>query len=135
MESVASYKKIVGIMGESQVYPALFFLGIQPHTGLADRLVEEGYLPRNYNPFSMNPLMIKKLLYNPPPLGKIITRACLKAWENQKRIPTDPFAKRNIAYADDSLANIFEGNTGRAALLNLEAELKSRGIQPVPSRE
>ncbi|MDC4204418.1 MAG: radical SAM protein [Candidatus Manganitrophus sp.] len=135
MESVASYKKIVEIMGESQVYPALFFLGIQPHTGLADRLVEEGYLPRNYNPFSMNPLMIKKLLYNPPPLGKIITRACLKAWENQKRIPTDPFAKRNIAYADDSLANIFEGNTGRAALLNLEAELKARGVPTVPSRD
>ncbi|WDT76449.1 MAG: radical SAM protein [Candidatus Manganitrophus sp.] len=135
MESVASYKKIVEIMGESQVYPALFFLGIQPHTGLADRLVEEGYLPRNYNPFSMNPLMIKKLLYNPPPLGKIITRACLKAWENQKRTPTDPFAKRNIAYADDSLANIFEGNTGRAALLNLEAELKARGVPTVSSRE
>ncbi|MGB3942375.1 MAG: radical SAM protein [Candidatus Manganitrophaceae bacterium] len=132
MESVASYKKIVGIMGEKQVYPALFFLGIQPHTGLAERLTEEGYLPRNYNPFSMNPLMIKKLLYNPPPLGKIITRACLKAWENAKRTPPDPFAKRNIAYADDSLANVFEGNTGRAALLNLEAELLARGVKRAP---
>jgi radical SAM superfamily enzyme YgiQ (UPF0313 family) len=133
MESVASYKKIVGIIGEAQVYPALFFLGIQPNTGLAERLVEEKYLPRNYNPLSMNPLMIKKLLYNPAPLGKIITKACLKAWD-EKRSARDPLPKsiRAATYADDSLANVFEGNTGRAALLNLEADLKSRGVRPAP---
>jgi radical SAM superfamily enzyme YgiQ (UPF0313 family) len=129
MESVASYKKIVGIMGEEQVYPALFFLGIQPNTGLSDRLVEEGYLPKNYDPLTLNPLTIRKMLYNPEPLGKIITKACLKAWE-AKKSTRDPFAKAKAAtYADDSLANVFEGNTGRAALLNLEADLKSRGVK------
>jgi hypothetical protein len=69
------------------------------------------------------------MLYNPEPLGKIITKACLKAWE-AKKIDRDPLAKTQATYADDSLANVFEGNTGRAALLNLEADLKSRGVKP-----
>ena len=128
MESVESYKKIVGILGEKQVYPALFFLGIQPNTGLSDRLVEEGYLPKNYDPLTLNPMTIKKMLYNPEPLGKIITKACLKAWE-EKKIGRDPLTKSKATYADDSLANVFEGNTGRAALLNLETDLKSRGVK------
>ncbi len=129
LESVASYKKIVGIMGESQVYPALFFLGIQPNTGLSERLIESGYLPKNYDPLSMNPLMIKKLLYNPAPLGEMITKACLKAWK-EKPIPRrDPMKKMaGSTYADDSIANIFEGNTGRDALLNLEATLLKQGF-------
>lgn len=130
LESVASYKKVISIMGEPQVYPALFFLGIQPNTGLTERLVEEGYLPRDFNPLSMNPLSIKKVLYNPPPLGKIITRACLKAWKDKKSSRRDPMKKSDqTTYADDSIANIFEGNTGKAALFNLEAELKSRGVK------
>src|ERR1700693_5815895 len=32
--SVESYKKIAGILGADRVVPVLFFLGIQPHTGL-----------------------------------------------------------------------------------------------------
>jgi len=127
LESIASYKKIVSILGESQVYPALFFLGIQPNTGLSERLIEEGYLPKNYDPLSMNPLMIKKLLYNPQPLGKIITKACLKAWKDKPLTLRDPMKKSETStYADDSIANVFEGNTGRSALLNIEKELLSR---------
>lgn len=130
LESVASYKKIIGILGESQVYPALFFLGIQPNTGLSERLIEEGYLPKNYDPLSMNPLMIKKLLYNPAPLGKIITQACLKAWKERPVSVRHPMKKMNGAsYADDSIANIFEGNTGRDALMHLEAALMKRGFK------
>ncbi|NOY84045.1 MAG: radical SAM protein [Nitrospirae bacterium] len=129
LESVASYKKIVGIMGESQVYPALFFLGIQPNTGLSERLIESGYLPKDYDPLSMNPLMIKKLLYNPAPLGEMITKACLKAWKEKPTPLRDPMKKMaGATYADDSIANIFEGNTGRDALLNLEAALFKRGF-------
>ncbi len=129
LESIASYKKIVSILGEDKVYPALFFLGIQPNTGLSERLIKEGYLPKNYDPLSMNPLMIKKLLYNPPPFGKMITKACLKAWKEKAAPAFDPMKKHNETnYADDSIANVFEGNTGRAALLNLEIELAARGF-------
>ncbi|MFQ5589036.1 MAG: B12-binding domain-containing radical SAM protein [Nitrospiria bacterium] len=135
LESIASYKKIAGIMGESQVYPALFFLGIQPNTGLSERLIETGYLPKNYDPLSMNPLMIKKLLYNPKPLGKMITKACLKAWKEGPRTTRDPMRKQDGAtYADDSIANIFEGNTGRAALMNLEAALAEQGFKSPSGR-
>jgi len=129
LESIASYKKVAAIMGESQVYPALFFLGIQPNTGLSERLVREGYFKKGYDPLSMNPLMIKKLLYNPEPLGKIITKACLKAWKD-KSLPINPKKKvAGLRYADDSMANVFEGNTGRAALKYLEAELAARGLK------
>jgi radical SAM superfamily enzyme YgiQ (UPF0313 family) len=123
LESVASYKKIVSILGENQVFPALFFLGVQPHTGMEQRLIDEGYLPANYNPFSLNPLTIKKLLYNPAPLSKIIAKACLSAWRDK--------GKKAIAaptYADDSLGKVMEENTGRDALLNLEQVLRERGV-------
>ena len=33
----------------------LFFLGIQPNTGLSERLITSGYLPKDYDPLSMNP--------------------------------------------------------------------------------
>ena len=60
----------------------IFFLGVQPHTGLEKRLIENGYLSNNYNPISLNPFSIKKLLYNPPPLDKLIARSCLDAWRD-----------------------------------------------------
>lgn len=118
LESVASYRKVAAILGEDKVFPALFFLGIQPHTGLEQRLIEEGYLPSNYNPFSLNPFMIKKLLYNPAPLSKVIAQACLSAWSKKGNGTTS-----NKDYADDSLGRVMEENTGREALLNLERTL------------
>ncbi|MFQ5597380.1 MAG: B12-binding domain-containing radical SAM protein [Nitrospiria bacterium] len=135
MESIASYKKIISILGEKQVYPALFFLGIQPNTGLSERLVSEGYLPKNYDPLSMNPLMIKKLLYNPAPFGRMITKACLKAWKEKSPPALDPMHKSaKTDYADDSIANVFEGNTGRAAMLNLEDALLARDLKSGASK-
>ena len=82
LESINSYKSIVKIMGRDQVQCVIFFLGVQPHTGLEKRLIENGYLSNNYNPISLNPFSIKKLLYNPPPLDKIIARSCLDAWRD-----------------------------------------------------
>ena len=82
LESINSYKSIVKIMGKEQVRCVIFFLGVQPHTGLEKRLIENGYLSNNYNPISLNPFSIKKLLYNPPPLDKLIARSCLDAWRD-----------------------------------------------------
>lgn len=81
LESIAAYKKISGIFGEEHVKPIIFFLGIQPHTRLEEYAVKQGMLPRNYDPLSLSPGSIKKLIYNPEPLDKPIARACLKAWE------------------------------------------------------
>ena len=83
LECVASYRRLVEILGEDQVLPMLFFLGVQPHTPLEEMLLEEGYLDPDYDPLALNPFTIRKLLYNPPPLGPIIARACLKGWRQE----------------------------------------------------
>jgi len=55
----------------------MFFLGIQPHTDLEARLLDEGYLTSGYNPLVLSPSSIRKMLYNPAPLNKLIGKACL----------------------------------------------------------
>lgn len=89
LQSVEAYKMVASILGEERVFPLMFFLGIQPNTDLEQRLLEEGYLSAGYNPLMLTPNSIRKLLYNPAPLNKIIAKACLKAWE-QKSGSRDP---------------------------------------------
>ncbi|MCZ6781254.1 MAG: radical SAM protein, partial [Nitrospirae bacterium] len=133
LESVESYKKVASILGEERVFPLMFFLGIQPNTDLEHRLLEEGYLSAGYNPLLLTPNSIKKLLYNPAPLNKIIAKACLAAW-HQKHGSQDPrpwsgairAEQPSQNYADSSLMHGIEGNSGRYTLLTLEEILKSR---------
>jgi hypothetical protein len=98
------------------------------------RLLEEGYLSAGYNPLMLTPGSIKKLLYNPAPLNKIIAKACLSAW-HKKHGSRDPRSwsgslsqrdKDTQAYADQNLIRGVEGNSGRDALLTLEEILRSR---------
>ena len=65
----------------------MFFLGVQPNTDLEQRLLSDGYLSAGYNPLSLTPWNIKKLLYNPAPLNKIIAKACLTAWDKKRGSP------------------------------------------------
>jgi len=69
-------------MGEEQVFPMIFFIGVQPHTPLERRLLKDGYLKPGYNPMSLNPVSIKRMLYNPRPLNGPISEACLTAWKD-----------------------------------------------------
>lgn len=78
-ETIHSYKVIAEIMGKNQVRPVIFFIGVQPHTRIEERLIRSGYLDEGYNPLSLNPFSIKKLLYNPPPLDRMIAASCLEA--------------------------------------------------------
>jgi radical SAM superfamily enzyme YgiQ (UPF0313 family) len=82
LETVESYRRFAAIMGEDQVFPMIFFIGVQPHTPLERRLLESGYLKDGYNPMSLNPRSIKRLLYNPRPLNGPIAEACLAAWRD-----------------------------------------------------
>lgn len=139
LQSVEAYKKVASILGEDRVFPLMFFLGIQPNTDLEHRLLEEGYLSAGYNPLMLTPTSIRKLLYNPAPLNKIIAKACLAAWE-KKHGSRDPRpwtgslsqtqapdgAASQKTYADGSLIRGVEGNSGREALLTLEEILRSR---------
>jgi radical SAM superfamily enzyme YgiQ (UPF0313 family) len=126
LESVQSYKRIAAILGEDHVFPMLFFLGVQPHTGFEQRLLDNGYLHQGYNPLSLNPLTIKKLLYNPPPFSKLIAKACLNAWaakENEIKQTQEVVHDLTGHYAD---TNLFAGvvkDSGRQVLVNIEREL------------
>ncbi|HSE57818.1 MAG TPA: radical SAM protein [Nitrospiraceae bacterium] len=139
LQSVEAYKKVASILGENRVFPLMFFLGIQPNTDLEHRLLEEGYLSAGYNPLMLTPTSIRKLLYNPAPLNKIIAKACLAAWEkkhgsrdprpwtgslSQTQTPDDAGSQKT--YADGSLIRGVEGNSGREALLTLEEILRTR---------
>ncbi|HJR77710.1 MAG TPA: radical SAM protein, partial [Nitrospiraceae bacterium] len=140
LQSVESYKKVASILGEQRVFPLMFFLGIQPNTDLEHRLLEEGYLSAGYNPLMLTPTSIRKLLYNPAPLNKIIAKACLAAWD-RKHGSRDPRrwtgslsqsgssgdeASTSTAYADGNLIKGIQNNSGREALLTLEEILTSR---------
>lgn len=144
LQSVEAYKIVASILGEDRVFPLMFFLGIQPNTDLEQRLLEEGYLSAGYNPLMLTPTSIRKLLYNPAPLNKIIAKACLAAW-GRKQGSRDPrqwsgslsqTTTDTGAYADANLIRGIEGNSGRDALLSLEEILRSRRPrQPVPGSE
>lgn len=141
-ESIDSYKKVAAILGEERVFPMMFFLGIQPNTDLEGRLLEEGYLTAGYNPLLLTPTSIRKLLYNPAPLSKLIGKACLAAWNQKGGARTgsrDPrpwsgalagssptLDQTGGAYADQNLLRGVELNSGRDVLLTLESILASR---------
>ena len=143
LQSIESYKVVASILGEDRVFPFMFFLGVQPNTDLEVRLLSEGYLSAGYNPLSLTPWNIKKMLYNPAPLDKLIAKACLTAW-NKMHGSLDPrkwsgslsqsaTQDHGHQYADSSISKGFETNSGRDALLTLEEILRSRKTQNDPS--
>ena len=145
LQSIESYKIVASILGEDRVFPLMFFLGVQPNTDLEERLLSDGYLSAGYNPLSLTPWNIRKLLYNPAPLNKLIAKACLAAW-NRKQGSQDPrpwsgslsqsaTQEQGHTYADSSLSNSFETNSGRDALLTLEHILRSKKSTPASSLE
>jgi len=136
LQSIESYKTVASILGEERVFPLMFFLGVQPNTDLEERLLSDGYLSAGYNPLSLTPWNIKKLLYNPAPLNKLIAKACLAAW-SRKHGSRDPrkwsgslsqsaTQEHGHTYADSSLTKGMETNSGRDALLTLEEILRTR---------
>ncbi|GMV48974.1 MAG: hypothetical protein NBKEAIPA_02048 [Nitrospirae bacterium] len=146
LQSVESYKKVASILGEERVFPLMFFLGIQPNTDLEHRLLEEGYLSAGYNPLMLTPTSIRKLLYNPAPLNKLIAKACLTAWQRKEgsrdpRAWTGSLSQTATAqepapahYADGNLIRGVHNNSGRDALLTLEEILRARRpAQPTTS--
>jgi radical SAM superfamily enzyme YgiQ (UPF0313 family) len=78
-------KELYAMFGRDNVLPFLFFIGVQPGTPVEKLLTERGYLKAGYNPLTFNPFLLKKLLYNPAPLGGIIARAYLEAVESMDK--------------------------------------------------
>lgn len=79
LANITKINELYSLFGRDNVLPFIFFIGVQPGTPIEDKLLREGYLKQGYNPLTYNPFTIKRLLYNPEPLGKMIGRAYLKA--------------------------------------------------------
>lgn len=82
LATIDRIKELYRMFGRDNVLPFIFFIGIQPNTPVEKRLIADGYLNRDYDPLTLNPFTIKKLLYNPDPLGKLIGQAYLEAMES-----------------------------------------------------
>ncbi|MBL8491373.1 MAG: radical SAM protein, partial [Rhodocyclaceae bacterium] len=77
--TIARIRELYDLFGRDRVLPFIFFIGVQPDTPIERRLIADGYLPAGYDPLTLNPFTIKKLLYNPKPLGRLIGQAYLEA--------------------------------------------------------
>ncbi len=85
-QTIAYHRELERIFGKENVEPAIFFIGLQPHTHLEQYGFENGLIKPGYNPMSMMPWTARKLLWNPEPMGKIFGRICLEAFD---KCPTD----------------------------------------------
>ena len=103
-QTVAYHRELENIFGKGLVDPAIFFIGLQPHTLLEKFALENNILKPSYNPMSMMPWTARKLLWNPGPLGKKLGEVCLEAFDNKD----DEFGKTVI--------NILERNYGKSSL-------------------
>ena len=103
-QTIAYHRELENIFGKGLVDPAIFFIGLQPHTLLEKYAIENNILKPSYNPMSMMPWTARKLLWNPGPLGKKLGEVCLEAFDNKD----DEFGKTVI--------NILERNYGKSSL-------------------
>ncbi len=78
-ETTEKINELYRMFGRANVLPFIFFIGIQPGTPVEDFLIKQGYLRKDYDPLTLNPFAIKRLLYNPAPLGRLIGKAYLDA--------------------------------------------------------
>lgn len=103
-QTVAYHRELEQIFGRDNVEPAIFFIGLQPHTHLEDYALKQGIIQPGYNPMSLMPWTARKLLWNPEPLGSFFGEVCLQAWQQN---PND-FGREVMA--------ILETRLGRADL-------------------
>ena len=106
-KTIDKIKELYLMFGRENVLPFIFFIGVQPGTPVEKLLISQGYLKPDYNPLTFNPFTIKRLLYNPKPLGRLIGRAYLEAVES----------------LDASSEYI-----GRATMDNIERQLKKHEV-------
>lgn len=79
-QTIAYHRELERIFGADKVEPAIFFIGLQPHTHLEEYAFKNEIVKPGYNPMSLMPWTAKKLLWNPEPLGTFFGEVCLQAW-------------------------------------------------------
>ncbi len=98
-QTVAYHRELERIFGADKVEPAIFFIGLQPHTHLEGYALKEGILKPGYDPMSLMPWTAKKLLWNPEPMGSFFGEVCLRAWRQN---PSD-FGREVMAILEAEL--------------------------------
>ncbi len=117
-QTVAYHRELESIFGADKVEPAIFFIGLQPHTHLEEYAFKNNVLKPGYDPMSVMPWTAKKLLWNPEPLGSFFGEVCLQAWQQN---PND-FGRE--------VMNILEQRLGRSDL----EEALTAPIAPKPDK-
>jgi radical SAM superfamily enzyme YgiQ (UPF0313 family) len=103
-QTIAYHRELEQIFGKDKVEPAIFFIGLQPHTHLEEYAFKKDVVQPGYNPMSMMPWTAKKLLWNPEPLGSFFGEICLQAWQRNQ----DDFGR--------TVMDILEERLGKASL-------------------
>jgi radical SAM superfamily enzyme YgiQ (UPF0313 family) len=115
-QTIAYHRELERIFGVDKVEPAIFFIGLQPHTHLEEFAFKNDIIKPGWNPMSHMPWNFRNLLWNPEPLGSFFGEVCLQAWQQN---PND-FGRE--------VMNILEQRLGRS---DLEAALTAP-ISPKP---
>lgn len=115
-QTVAYHRALEQVFGADKVEPAIFFIGLQPHTHLEGYALQQGILKPDYDPMSVMPWTARKLLWNPEPMGSFFGEVCLQAWQ---RSPND-FGR--------AVMDILEERLGLAPL----EEALSAPVEPKP---
>ncbi|MGB2924594.1 MAG: photosystem II high light acclimation radical SAM protein [Limnothrix sp.] len=98
-QTIAYHRELEKIFGVDKVEPAIFFIGLQPHTHLEEYAFENKVIKPGYNPMSLMPWTAKKLLWNPEPLGSFFGEVCLQAWRQNP----DDFGREVMAILEQRL--------------------------------
>ncbi|MEM9003215.1 MAG: photosystem II high light acclimation radical SAM protein [Cyanobacteria bacterium P01_F01_bin.86] len=84
-QTIAYHRALEAVFGRDKVEPAIFFIGLQPHTHLEEYAFANDILKPDYDPMSMMPWTARKLLWNPEPLGSMFGEVCLQAWRQNPK--------------------------------------------------
>ncbi|ELS48780.1 radical SAM superfamily protein [Microcystis aeruginosa FACHB-905 = DIANCHI905] len=120
-QTIAYHRELENIFGVDKVEPAIFFIGLQPHTHLEEYAFKKEIIKPDYDPMSLMPWTAKKLLWNPEPLGSFFGEVCLQAWRQNP----DDFGREVL--------KILEARLGKADLesaLTAPIETKKKVLTP-----
>jgi radical SAM superfamily enzyme YgiQ (UPF0313 family) len=120
-QTIAYHRELENIFGVDKVEPAIFFIGLQPHTHIEEYALKKEIIKPDYDPMSLMPWTAKKLLWNPEPLGSFLGEVCLQAWRQNP----DDFGREVL--------KILEARLGKADLesaLTAPIETKEKVLTP-----
>jgi radical SAM superfamily enzyme YgiQ (UPF0313 family) len=121
-QTIAYHRELERIFGVDKVEPAIFFIGLQPHTILEEYAFKKDILKPGYDPMSLMPWTARKLLWNPEPLGSFFGQICLEAWQRN----SNDFGREVMAILEEKL-----GCADLEAALTAPVETKDKQLASV----